>query len=261
MPSPFPGMDPYLEEPTMWSDLHLTLIVAMRAELNAHLPKGYIAAADRHVWIENPDGDSSRVVEPDVYVTETRRASKGSSSGQLAIANSPQTVTLPIRDRKGKPYLKIIDAQDRRVVTAIELLSPSNKTLGDDRNAYLAKREEYLSAGVNFVEINLLRAGQLPPLGKPRLSKELYYYLVCRAKEIPKGKLWTFTVRDPLPEVLVPLREKQAISLNLRACLDRAYQEARYDEEIDYAQPPHPKLRDDDAVWAEQLLIHYHDNE
>jgi Protein of unknown function (DUF4058) len=111
MQSPSPGMDPYLEQPAIWSDLHLTLIIAMRAELNAHLPQGYLAAAYRHAW--------------------------------------------------RTPYLKIVDAQDRRVITVVEMLSPTNKTPGKDRNAYLAKREEYSAANVNLVEINLLRAGSL----------------------------------------------------------------------------------------------------
>ncbi len=132
MPSPFPGMDPYLEQPAIWSDLHLTLIIAMRADLNAHLPAGYLATADRHVWIEP----------------------------------------------KFTPYLKTVGTQDRRVVTVVEMLSPANKTPGKDRNAYLAKREEYLAANVNLVEINLLRASKTPPLGKPLATKGAYYYLV-----------------------------------------------------------------------------------
>jgi hypothetical protein len=134
------------------------------------------------------------------------------------------------------------------------MLSPTNKTPGKDRNAYLAKREEYLAANVNLVEINLLRAGTLPPLGKPRGPKESYYYLVCRAEELPKGKMWSFGVRDPLPDVPIPLRAAQATTLSLHACLDRAYEEARYGEEIDYTQPPKPKLDTADARWAEQLL-------
>ena len=166
----------------------------------------------------------------------------------------PRAITLPLHERKGTPYLKIVDRKDRRVVTVLEMLSPANKTPGDDRNAYLAKREEYLAANVNLVEINLLRAGKLPPLGKPRIAKGMYYYLVCRADEMPKGDLWTFGVRDPLPELPIPLRGEEATSLNLRACLDRACEEARYGEEIDYTQPPQPKLNEGDARWAERWL-------
>lgn len=254
MTSPFPGMDPYLEQAAIWSDLHVTLIVIMRAELNAHLPKGYLAAADRHVWIEDADQEVQRVVGPDVFVVDAATTSAGLPQEEIATAVMPRAVTLPLRERKGTPYLKILDAQDRRVITVVELLSPSNKAPGDDRNAYLAKREEYLASNVNLVEINLLRAGKLPPLGKPRPQKGAYYYLICRADEAPQGQLWTFTVRDPLPMVPIPLRRGASAQLNLRACLDRAYAEARYGEEINYAEPPDPKLNAEDARWAESLL-------
>jgi Uma2 family endonuclease len=258
MPSPFPGMDPYLESAAIWSDLHLTLIVIMRAELNAHLPRGYLAAADRHVWIEDAEEEVHRIVGPDVFVVDTPTLTGGLPVDESATALMPRSVTLPLRERKGTPYLKILDAQDRRVVTVVELLSPSNKSAGDDRNAYLAKREEYLAANVNLVEINLLRAGKLPPLGKPRLAKGSYYYLVCRADEVPHGKLWSFTVRDPLPLVPIPLRNGEFTMLDPRKCLDRAYGEARYGEEINYALPPEPKLNSDDALWAQSLLKRMH---
>ena len=253
MPSPFPGMDPYLEEPSIWSDLHLTLIVAMRAELNAHLPKGYLAAADRHVWIEDAETDLRERVRPDVHVIETSPTS-AIATRESASAVMPRSVTLPLRERKGKPFLKIVDAQDRRVVTAVELLSPANKARGDDSKAYLAKREDYPAAGVNLVEINLLRAGTPPPLGKPNTPKGTYYILVCRANEMPRAERWIFTVRDPLPSVPISLRAGESIALNLRACLDRAYDEARYDEELDYTLPPMPNLDDAHARWAKRRL-------
>jgi hypothetical protein len=247
-------MDPYLEQPAIWSDLHLTLIVAMRAELNANLPEGYLAAADRHVWIEDADDEPQRMVGPDVFVHEAPTSTRESAREASATAVLPRTVTLPLHERKGTPYLKVVDAQDRRVVTVIEMLSPANKTPGKDRNAYLAKREEYLAANVNLVEINLLRAGTLPPLGKPKIAKGVYYLLVCRAEELPKANLWTFTVRDPISSVPIPLRGEQTTPLNLRACLDRAYDEARYGEEIDYTQPPQPRLSEADTRWAEGVL-------
>ncbi len=254
MPSPFPGMDPYLEQPAIWSDLHVTLIVAMRAELNAHLPKGYLAAADRHVWIEDEDEDSERVVGPDVFVSESPTSNRGPAMDESATAVMPRTVVLPIRDRKGTPYLKIVDSQDRRVITVVEMLSPANKTPGKDRNSYLAKREEYLAANVNLVEINLLRAGKPPPLGKPRMHKGVYYYLICRTEELPQGQLWTFTLREPLPPAPIPLRGAETTMLSLRACLDRAYEEARYGDEIDYTRPPKPSLSDADQEWADECL-------
>lgn len=255
MISPFPGMDPYLENSAIWPDLHLTLIVAMRAELNSRLPRGYIAAADRHVWIEDEDDDSRSLVEPDVSISETRRpVPKRSRKTASHTAILPRRVTLPMRDRHGKPYIKIVDAQDRRVVTVVELLSPSNKAAGPDRQSYLLKREEYLAGNVNFVEINLLRAGKSPPMGRQRIPTNAYYYLVCRSDEAPRGRLWTFTVRDALPQMPIPLLDDDEVELHLRTCLDRAYTEGRYGDEIEYAEPPTPRLDNGDALWTQKLL-------
>jgi hypothetical protein len=137
MPSPFPGMDPYLERPALWSDLHLTLIVAMRAELNARLPKGYLAAADRHVWIEDANEEKWRRVEPDVYVIKTRPSSHAVTSHQATVAISPRTVRLPVRERKGRPYLKILDADERRV--EFDHTQPPEPKLTDDDAQWVKK--------------------------------------------------------------------------------------------------------------------------
>lgn len=252
MTSPFPGMDPYLEDPAIWPDFHLTMIVALRADLNSRLPAGYAAAADRHVWIEDPKGRKKRWRDPDVFVSSSKKKQKmPSSAANLAVAE-PRIITIPMQDRKGKPFLKILDSQERRVVTVIELLSPANKSPGVDRNSYLEKREEYFAAGVNLVEVNLLRKGKCPPLEEN--VAEDYYILVCRSRALPKAEIWSFGVRQPIPDTPLPLRSGKQIVFNLRPCLDRAYQEARYDREIDYTKPPYPSLTETDIVWAKELL-------
>lgn len=142
MPSPFPGMNPYLEHPAIWPDFHLTLIVALRAEINARLPKGFLASTDRHVRIERKSG-RKRLREPDLSIVREPRKRPGAA--QAATLERQQTVTLPIREAKGQPYLKVLDAQDRRVATVLKLLGPSNKS-GEDHLEYLAKREEYFAS-------------------------------------------------------------------------------------------------------------------
>lgn len=244
-------MDPYLEDPVLWPDFHVTLIVAMRAELNPRLPRGYLAATDRHVWIEAPKGRKRRPREPDVFVSRTEGRARAAQAPAAAVA--PRTITLPRLDRKGRPYLKIVDRSDRRVVTVLELLSPSNKAPGDDHQDYLAKREEYLVAGVNLVEINLLRGGKSPPLGELGSAELQYYILACRARELPEAKVWPFTVRDSFPDFTIPLGPKVEVSFNLRPCADRAFQEARYDQEIDYDRPPEPPFSGPDADWVNAI--------
>lgn len=256
MPSPFPGMDPYLESPEIWRDCHLTLVIAMRAQLNAVLPKNYFAAADRYVWIHEPEAEErTRVVAPDVYVVDRGEASATKSMAASGASPATATVVLPVIQREGNKFLKIIDSKSRRLVTVIELLSPSNKRVGPDREAYLSKRIDYLTAGVNVVEIDLLRGGVRLPLGQPFPESSHYYILVARAAQWPNADAWFFSVREPFPIVPVPLLSGDAdCSLNLRECLDRAFEEGRYAEELVYNLPPDPPLNSTDSDWANALL-------
>jgi hypothetical protein len=243
-------MNPYLETPDIWSDFHVTLIVAIRAGLNERLPAGYIASTDRHVRIEAPKG-RRRVREPDVFVS--RVPGDTATTTLAAKAPGPTTITLPMPDRKGRPYLKILDARDRRVVTVIELLSPANKTRGADHDDYLAKREEYLACGVNFVEMNLLRRWTLPPLGELETNDLQYYILACRARDLPNAAIWPFTVRERFPDFPVPLHPGAQVEFNLRPAVDRACKEGRYDHEINYRRPPIPPFDGDDARWVREI--------
>jgi hypothetical protein len=251
MLSPFPGMDPYLEDPGLWEDFHTTLIVAIRAEINPLLPAGYVASTDRHVWIESKKPRRRGKREPDVYVARKKSVSPAGAATAFA---APRLISLPLRERRGKPYVKIVDTRDRRVVTVVELLSPTNKKSGEHYDQYVAKREEYLASGVNMVEINLLRGGKLPPLGELEDEDVQYYILVCRATDLPQAEVWPFTVRDAFPDFPVPLGPGEQLTFNLKPCVDRAYQEARYEQEIEYAGPPLPALSKDDAAWARHLL-------
>src|SRR5437867_289148 len=116
-------MDPYLEESDLWGDCHVTMIVAMRAELNARLPVAYMARADRYVWLHEPDAQTrTRLGKPDVFITD-RRASSGTRR-KTATLTAPAATVLPAVRREGNAYLRVLDRRGRRVVTVIELLSP-----------------------------------------------------------------------------------------------------------------------------------------
>ncbi|MCI0359964.1 MAG: DUF4058 family protein [Planctomycetaceae bacterium] len=252
MKSPFPGMDPYLEEPNLWQDVHLSLVIAMRAQLNARLPPNYVARADKYVWIHEPDATARTRVRPDAYIV--KHSDNPASQAPAAVA-APTTVVLPAARREGNKYLKILDAKSRRLVTVIELLSPANKKPGPDRDDYLTKRIDYLTAGVNLVEIDLLRAGERIPIGEPPTQGFDYYALVCRAQEMPKAGVWPFTVRDPMPGIAVPLLPTDSdVPLELRPCLDVAYEQGEYHIDIDYSMPPIPPLSEPDVQWARGLL-------
>jgi hypothetical protein len=246
-------MDPYLESPAIWSDFHGTFLMSVRAELNRILPPHYVARWDRHVWIDEPDVEQPGPLgRPDVFVADSLdRPESGQAQTLLA---APATVTVPAVDPKGKPFLKIVDARGHRVVTVIELLSPANKSAGKDRDAYLAKRQEYFRARTNVIELDFRRGGQRPPVVGP-LPQADYLIIVCRGIDYPQAGLWHLSVRDLLPPIPVPLNpDDEPVGLALRPCLDRAYDEGRFGDEIDYTQPPDPPLREPDATWARELL-------
>jgi len=246
-------MDPYLEEPNLWSDVHLTLIIAMRGALNAKMPQGFIASADKYVWIHEPDAEArKRVVRPDGFIIQYEARPANPSP---AITSAPATIVIPATRREGNKYLKITDVRTRRLVTVIEILSPANKMPGPDREAYLTKRIDYLMAGVNLVEIDLLRDGMRLPLGELAPPAFDYYAMVCRAPQMPAAGFWPFTLRDLFPIIPIPLTPSESdIPLDLKPCLDRAFQEGLYEVDIDYHKPPVPPLSPADAEWAKQLI-------
>jgi hypothetical protein len=253
MPSPFPGMDPYLEDPWLWPDFHLSYAVGVRAALARRLPAGYAALVDRYVWVQEPQtGERARLGKPDVLLTGERPLA---AAGPAAAVAAPLEVVLPVTTEKGSPYVKILDQRMRRLVTVLELLSPANKTPGKDREAFLLKHHEYLGAQVNLVKIDLLRQGERLPWGLPPGSRADYYVMVSRAAERPRARVWPFSVRDAMPTIPIPLTPPDAdLELALGECLQAVYDDAGYARELDYSQPPRPPLDEPDASWARQLL-------
>jgi hypothetical protein len=256
MPSPFPGMDPYLEG-ALWPDVHASLIVTIRGALVAGLPDGYIAGIDEYLWLaEDDEEDRVRRGKPDAFVSVVAKPAAPARRGTAAVAEPTARTMLPAPKRvRRKRFIRLVDADDKSVVTVIELLSPSEKLPKKDRTHYLAKRDEYLAAGANLVEIDLLRKGHRVPLGEPDPPDADYYFLVSRASDYPTAEVWGFNVQEPIPVFPVPLKpEDEPVPLDLRACLDVIYDTARYDKRIDYAKPPDPPLRKPDAEWAAELL-------
>ncbi len=160
MPSPFPGMDPYLEGPDIFPDLHDSLIFCLREALNVVLPRTYRAGIASRVWLEA----SQRRIGPDVKVLHGPQAVNGgakggSGAGGVAVATEPVAVEVEIEERR-ESLLDIYAEPGRRVVTTIEVLSPTNKTpAGHGRTPYLQKQREVLQSQVHLIEIDLLRAG------------------------------------------------------------------------------------------------------
>lgn len=175
-----------------------------------------------------------------------------SRRGQRATATlpAPQQIPFPAVEKEKHRFLEIRDRRNRRLVTVIELLSPSNKTPGPDRDDYLSKRTQYQLAGINLVEIDFRRGGTRP--GPPPIPPCDYYAGVIRQKSVLD--FWPIRLREPLPEIPIPLSPPDAdVPLDLQEVLHRTYDAAGYAKYI-YQETPDPPLRDDDAAWAGEIV-------
>ena len=254
MPSPFPGMNPYLEQEDVWHDFHERFIPRLAEALTPQVQPRYIVKLDQHAYIhELPAEDRRLIGRPDVYLAASGGASSQPAAGG-ELLEGPVQGLLPVAvDTERQGYVQVRDRHSRELVTVVELLSPANKTPGPDREQYLAKRREFLAGGVNVVEIDLLRGGARPPVqGLP--GGVAYYALVSRSHKRPRADLWPLTLRDPLPELPVPLRSGEPEArISLQNLLHQVYDAAGYEAYI-YEGAPTPALGADDAAWAFKLL-------
>jgi hypothetical protein len=251
VPSPFPGMNPYLEQEDVWHDFHERFMPAAAEMLLPQVRPNYIIKLDEHAYIHELPADQRRLAgRPDVSVVQAR--SNRPTGSPQASAAAPIYGELPLAvDVERHAFVEIRDRQTREVVTVLELLSPSNKRPGADREAYLAKRLEFLRSPAHFVEIDLLRGGpRLPVEGLPPCD---YCAIVSRSDERPRVGIWPFRLADPLPRIPVPLRHPDPDAvLDLRSLLDRVYDAAGYEDYI-YSGAPQPPLNDPDSRWAAQF--------
>ena len=258
--NPFPGMNPYLE--MFWGDVHTSLVTYARDQLQELLPEALRARAQGRVFVEAGE-DLVRSFEPDVHVYQRRDGIGGGGSATQTQAAQPLAVLEVPLIELTENYLEIIDARSGgRVVTTIEFVSRSNKRPGRGRDEYLRKREETRSAGVNLVEIDLLRAGQpvtmVPPSAVPPTHQTPYHACVWRASKPGMCLYYALPLHLPLPRLPVPLRLDDAdVSLDLQELVDQSYVRGRYDD-IDYRRPPDPPLSAEDAAWAQTVLKGVH---
>jgi hypothetical protein len=249
MPSPFPGMNPYLEHPHTWKDFHETFIPTARAILSALVRPKYFVSIEENLYIQDWTDNGHFAGSADVAVGR-RTGSSGIVAGG-AVLTAPMRGKLIVPEGERLSYLEVRNRDDEQLVTVIELLSPTNKR-GRDRDRYLQKRAAILTANVHFVEIDLMRAG--PRLPVEELPVCDYYVVVSRADERPEVGIWPLKLRDRLPSIPIPLRAPDPdAQLDLQEALDRAYDSAGYEDYI-YRRDPDPPLSPEDAAWAQQFV-------
>jgi hypothetical protein len=270
MPNPFPGMNPYLEAKSLWRDVHHTFLTYAREMLQPLLRPRYHVRIEERLYVEPVE----RPIFPDISVIERPRTHperEQTGGTAVAVATAVEvtydepTAILETTGPIPEGYLEIVDlARGGKVVTVIELLSHANKTVGTDaRWQYVQKQKQILAAGVNLVEIDLLRDGTYtlaPPLDlvKVVIGKEWHYLVsINKATEPHRFYLYALTVQQRLPRIFIPLApdDPKVAVLDLQAVIERCYEAGAYDDVIDYRQePPPPSFSQEVLEWIDKLL-------
>jgi hypothetical protein len=253
--NPFPGMNPYLEQ--HWRDVHTRLMTYLCDQLQAELPEGLWASVEEAVTVDDDEAERARRLSPDVHVSEAWDAPGGLATAAAALAVA-EPLVLVDPETHPQRHVQIVEAGGR-VVTAVEVLSPTNKLDLDRRRAYRRKRRAYRDGGVNVVEIDLIRDGDyivLAPEDQIRPSQRAPYVVsVWRATQPDVLYAYPCPLHQPLPRIAVPLRPQDAdVALDLQSPLDLCYERGRYHARLDYRAEPEPPLSPPDAEWADGLL-------
>jgi Protein of unknown function (DUF4058) len=183
-----------------------------------------------------------------------------SGTGAATVLDEPIAEPIVIRpnEESTQPFIEIIEPDSAKLITVIEFISPTNKWPGDGRDKYLRKQSEVRNAGVNLVEVDLIRVGPrvflLPSSQFPQDMNTHYGACVFRAWGNPQFELYPMSLREPLRPVRVPLRKDDTdIVLRLQPLIEMAYRNGRY-HRTDYQKPCIPPLDGEDAVWVKQLI-------
>lgn len=265
MRSPFPGMDPYIEQPRLWIDFHNDLASEIRAQLNAQIRPNYFARLTPYTTYEAVEVAQSRVqaIRADVGVlqrTPRPQPMAGVAVMDVAIDPAPEENSTLLEMALELLSVEIRSAGAETLITAIEILSPVNKLLSHDAYwDYQRKRRELLHSSAHLMEIDLLRGGARPALDQP-VHAAPYYITLSRAEQRPRIAIWPIQLNSRLPVLPVPLTKPDPDApLNLAEIVAAVYERGGYDAQIDYHQPvPAPALSQAEAAWVDKLLAPYH---
>lgn len=261
MPSPFPGMDPYVESCGLWDDFHFKFVGEIERDLASHVPAGYLVRAGERYFIdvcvpeEVVPGAQTYRAQSDMSVVRSDGERSETAASDVAVMDAPVLMEPAFEQHTREYFIDIREARSGRIVTTLELLSPANKrrdSLG--RREYLRKREACMFGGRNFVEIDLLRGGARMPMASPWPPCE-YYVMVSRGEAPTPAGVWPVGIRDALPEIPIPLDPGDAdVRIDLGPHFTSVYDRSRYGVSIDYTAPLRPKLPDEDLAWVDSLL-------
>ena len=259
MPIPFPGMNPYLEHPDLWPNVHQKMIAALADTLERQLPTGYrvrlrarryrVSGEDSLV-VGSPGLDWGHIgwshLAPETTQAPTQKVSE--TAGHPA--NQPIAVLIPVPQKIYETYLEIATTSGE-VITIVEALSPKKKRPGRGRMLYERYREAIFGRDVHFVEIDLLRGWEPSSIYGPDEAGD-YRILISRSEQRPRAQLYTWTVTEPIPQIVLPLLGHDELDFNLKPVVDLACD--RTDLLVNYQQAPLPPLRQQENIWLEGFL-------
>jgi Protein of unknown function (DUF4058) len=255
MNSPFPGMDPYLEQ--HWRDVHSRLIIYASDQMQASLPADLLARVEERVYVESGESET-RSMYPDVRVVEHGRG--GTAVAVQEEIELAEPLIVEVGDESvTETFIEIREAgSGHRLITVIEFISPTNKTPGDGFDLYRQKQKELQRGGVSLVEVDLVRAGKrvlsVPLRQIPYRRRTACQAVVRRGWQWSKAAVYSLPLRKKLPTIGVPLRQADTdVPLNLQALIEQCYRNGRY-YSLDYQVEPDPPLTGEDAIWADGLL-------
>jgi hypothetical protein len=252
MESPFPGMDPYLEHPSLWPDVHNRLITALADDVSERVAPRYYVGLERRTYLLKAD-DLVFVGRPDLAVAS---AVEGAvlASQPAATSVTVLEVEVPMPDEVSENFLEIHEVKTGKLITVLELLSPANKLHKQGREAYERKRSDVFRSWTHLVEIDLLRAGDPMPVVGAQVQSD-YRILVSRGTQRPRAALIAFTLHQPIPAFRLPLLpDDDEPEVTLNRIFQALYRRAHFDLRLDYTQPPVPSLPEADAAWAQELM-------
>jgi hypothetical protein len=254
MRSPFPGMNPYLEQPAVWQDFHQSLVTRIRDALAGQVRPQFFVRIEESIFIHEPDGAErrKRIGRPDIAILANPDPRTDTVIDQKSNQVAALIGTIADMDVERHSYIEIRDREHRDLVTMIEALSPSNKQYRADREQYLMKRTSLLYSHASVVEIDLLRKGPWLPLsGIPVCD---YLLMVSRPEMRPEVQFWPVALRDPLPVIPIPLRDAiPDATLDLQSLLHEVYDAAGYEDYL-YESLPESPLSEADSAWVNQVI-------
>jgi hypothetical protein len=251
-------MDTWLEHPARWLSVHNSLITAIRDDLASKVAPRFFVDIEQHTYLVLIDGDEYLGM-PDVVIGRTKsrqplpKPVEGVASAATGVLELD--VEVPTQERIDEWYLEIRDVGTGKLITVIEILSPTNKSHPPGRKQYLRKREHILDSKTNLVEIDLLRQGKPMPIRARQPVKSDYRILISRDRSRPRARLLAFGVRQPIPVIPIPLLPKDLEpTLDLNNVLHALYERARFDLLLDYTKPAVPPLNEEDTAWARAII-------